>query len=68
MENYFKPVRKIYKIDVNAEVISTGIFTRVCMDVDIGKPLKMEIEYMKDCMLIFLSYILWYYKYLLWVW
>lgn len=47
LEKFFKPVREIYKNDVNSEVISTGLFTRVCMDVDVGKPLKMEIEYMR---------------------
>lgn len=45
LEKILKPVGKIYKIDVNSEVISRGLFVWECIEVDISKPLKMEIKY-----------------------
>lgn len=38
-----KSILNIYKIDVNSKVIFKGLFARVCIEVDIIKPLQMKI-------------------------
>lgn len=45
MEKILRLVDKIYKIHSNSEVISKGLLARVCLPVDISKPLKTEIKY-----------------------
>lgn len=43
-----KILRSIGKIYNNSEVIFKGLFARVCLAVDISKPLKREIKYKRD--------------------
>lgn len=42
-EKIVRPMGKIYKIDTNTEVIAKGLFTRVCLAVDISKPLRKRL-------------------------
>lgn len=46
-----KQVGKVIKIDIDLEEVFKGRFARVCMEVDISKPLKMEIKH-KETMLL----------------
>lgn len=45
LEKILKPTGTIYKTEINSEVLSKG---PLCMEVDISKPLKMEIKYRRD--------------------
>lgn len=38
------PICKIIKIDAKSEEVSKGLFIRVCMKIDITKPLEMELN------------------------
>lgn len=43
-----KQIDKVIKIDVDSEEVSKGRFLRVCVEVDISKPLKMEVKYKRS--------------------
>lgn len=43
-----KQIGKFIKIDIDLEEVSKGRFAKVYMEVDISKPLKMEIKYKRN--------------------
>lgn len=45
LRKLLKQIGKVIKIDIDLEEVSTGRFARFCVEVDISKPLKMEIKY-----------------------
>lgn len=45
LRKILKPIGKLCKVDPNSEELSKGLFARVCLEVDISKPLKMKIQY-----------------------
>lgn len=42
-----KQIGKVIKIDIVSEEVSKRRFARVCVEVDISKPLKMELKYIR---------------------
>lgn len=47
LRKLLKQIGKVIKIDIDSEEVSNGRFAKVCVQVDILKPLKMEIKYKK---------------------
>lgn len=45
LRKLLKQIGKVIKIDVDSEEVSKGRFGRVCVEVNISKPLKMELKY-----------------------
>lgn len=45
LRKLLKQIGRVIKIDVDSEEVSKGRFARVCVEVDISKPLKMDIKY-----------------------
>lgn len=43
-----RPLGMVIKVDNTSNEGSTGLFTRVCMDIYISKPLKMELQYARN--------------------
>lgn len=43
-----KPIYQFYKVDLNSEEISKGLFVQVCLEVDISKQLIMRVKYIRD--------------------
>lgn len=43
-----RPIVKVYKVDTCSEIIPKWLFARVCIVVDLSKPLKIEIKYPRD--------------------
>lgn len=48
LRHILSPISKLYKVDCNSEEVSKGFFARVCVDVDISKPLKRKIKYVRE--------------------
>lgn len=48
LRHILQPIGCLYKVELNSKEISKGLFTRVCLEVDISNPLKMKIKYIRD--------------------
>lgn len=48
LSKILKPIGRLIKLDPNFEEISKGLFVRVCLEVDVSKPLKMNKSFMDD--------------------
>lgn len=48
LSKILKPIGRLIKLDPTLEEVSKGIFVKVCLEVDVSKPLKMKIKYFRD--------------------
>lgn len=49
--NILKPIGCLCKIDPNSEEISKGLLSRVCLEVDVSRPLKSKVKYIRNATL-----------------
>lgn len=40
--------RKVVKVDTNSEKVSKGLFARVCIEIDVSRPSKMEVRHARS--------------------
>lgn len=45
LRKLLKQIETVIKIDIDLEEVSKGRFARMCVEVDITKPLKLELKY-----------------------
>lgn len=45
LRKLLKPIGNVIKIDIDSQEVSKGRISRVCVEVDIFKPLNMELKY-----------------------
>lgn len=45
LRKLLKQIGKVIKIDIDSEEVTKGRFARVYVEVDMSKPLKMELKY-----------------------
>lgn len=48
LKKLLKQIRKLIKIDIDSKEVTKGRLARVCVEVDITKPLNMELKYKRE--------------------
>lgn len=48
LRHIISPIDNLIKIDHNSKEVTRGLFARVCVKVDVSKPLKRKIKYVLD--------------------
>lgn len=48
LRHILTPISRLYKVDHNFDETSKALFARVCVEVDINKPLKMKTKYIQN--------------------
>lgn len=48
LRHILTPIGWLYKVDHRSEEVCKGLFARVCVELDISKPFKLKIKYIRD--------------------
>lgn len=48
LSRILKPNGRLFKLDKDFEEVSKGQFVKVCLELDVSRPLKMKINYQWD--------------------